>query len=758
MVNKENVYVQIEKSGNLPTLPEVLLKLLDACDNEETPLADIAAIISKDPALCFKVLHLVNSAYYGLRTTFTSVEQAVIFLGTNRIKNVVLSTSIHQVFERKKFRASKRFKIGTFWWHSLMCATLSRRIAQKIQYSNIDEAYLSGLLCDIGRLILVSTFPKEHDSFLFEIEDIDNELWAEKQLFGTTHCEAGAWLVQKWKLNSMMADAIRYHHEPLDRVQDALPLVQIVFIANLLQRKVEGIDDLESRAGELLFGLDAEALQEIAQGSVEEVVTIADNLNIVIKPPAIAVANVPKNEAKDGDVPLSTENVVDVVLRFGEEGYDEEGGQNTLISRIKNVALLSGFLENLVHARDTETVLAVFEQAMSVLFNVSKVLFFLPDREGVLLKARVSATNHFSQLSRDLVLPIQKSASAIVASYLNESMAFLHERGPHRAIADEQIVSAFDCATLLLMPIVFNNRPGGIILLGLPKGLSSLPGNDNKLIKVLAQQVGICLVMEDMQAKKAEEVEAERIAAVSMTARKFAHEINNPLGIITNYLTMMRLKLDKDNNIQEEIGIISEEINRICSMVNQMDLLSQSVSHRKEAVDVNATIGEIVQIVKEPFFNSSKTVIAFSPDSHLPKILTSKDALKQVLINLIKNASEAMGNGGTVNISTKLLPRMTTTGGESFFDSIEILVEDNGPGMPDSVMQSLYKPYTTTKKNGHAGLGLSIVQKIVKNLGGSISCTSTTDVGTSFSIVLPAASDASRMESVEKSGSARRSP
>lgn len=743
MFSKENVYVQIEKSGNMPTLPEILLKLLDACDNQATPLTEIAAIISKDPALCFKVLNLVNSAYYGLRTTFTSVEQAVIYLGTNRIKNIALSTSIHQVFERKKFKSSKRFNIGKFWWHSLMCASLSRRIAQKIQYSNIDEAYLSGLMCDIGRLILVSTFPKEHDSFLFEVEDVNNELWAEKQLLGITHCEAGAWLVQKWKLNSMMADAIRYHHESLSRVQDALPLVQIVFAANILLRKTSRIDDYENMLSARLFGLDKEDLQEITYGSAEEVVAIADNFNISINPPEFEHLKDRKDDPENNEPPLSTENVVDVVLRLDEEGYIEEGGQYNLVSRIKNVALLSGFLENLVHAKDTETVLATFEQAMNVLFNINKVVFFLPDRDGVLLKCRVSATNDFSKLSRDLILPVQKSSSAIVASYLHASMTYLNERTPHRAIADEQILTAFDCTTLLMMPIVANDRPMGIILIGLPKNLKSFSSNDNKLISVLAQQVGICLLMEDIQVKKAEEVEAERVAAVSMTARKFAHEINNPLGIINNYLTMMRLKLAKDNGIQEEISIISDEINRICSMVNQMDLLSQSVSHRKHLIDINAIISDIVQIVKEPFFNSSGTTIIFNPDMSLPQIMSSGDALKQVLINLIKNSSEAMEQGGIVTIKTRALMKKPSTGGKTGCEGVEILIEDNGPGLPETVMQSLYKPYITTKKNGHVGLGLSIVQKTINTLGGSISCTSMIDVGTCFSIVIPCSPETS---------------
>ena len=95
MISKENVYAKIKKSGNLPTLPEILVKLIEACDNDTTTLSEIASIISTDPVLSLRVLQLVNSSYYSLRSTFTGVEQAVVYLGANSIKNIAITTSIH---------------------------------------------------------------------------------------------------------------------------------------------------------------------------------------------------------------------------------------------------------------------------------------------------------------------------------------------------------------------------------------------------------------------------------------------------------------------------------------------------------------------------------------------------------------------------------------------------------------------------------------------------------------------------------------
>ncbi len=161
-MSKDRALTQIRNAGNLPTLPEILVKLLDACDDEEVTLPEIAAIITKDPALSVKVLQLVNSAYNGFRHTFTTIDQAVIYLGASTTKNLAISTSIHQVFKEKKIRDSKLFNTGVFWHHSLLCATIAKRLASLSYNCNPDEAYLAGLLHDCGKILLASTFP---DSF-----------------------------------------------------------------------------------------------------------------------------------------------------------------------------------------------------------------------------------------------------------------------------------------------------------------------------------------------------------------------------------------------------------------------------------------------------------------------------------------------------------------------------------------------------------------------------------------------------------------
>jgi HD-like signal output (HDOD) protein/nitrogen-specific signal transduction histidine kinase len=739
MISKEYIQDQIKKSGNLPTLPEILMKLLDACDNDGTSLADIASIISKDPALSFRVLHLVNSAYYGLRSAFTGVEQAVAYLGINSVKNIAITASIHQVFDRKRLMAVKQFNFSTFWWHSLMCATLARRIAKKTGFASHDEAYLSGLLHDIGRLILISTFPKQYETFRILSDDVQSELKSERQFIGLTHSEAGAWLVLNWKLNSLMADAVRYHHEPLEQVQEAFPLVKIVYLASLLIENDQNVEHTRE-AGILLFNLDSADIAAILDGANEEVSGIAESMGINAIPPSAEKSRQEKGaghggiaikfvagDRREAGLPLTNSDGQDLSM----------GGQADLTARVKSFSLLSGFLENLVQAGDSEAIIAVFEQSMKILFDIEKVLFFLPDKDYVLLKGQTSCSSSLLHLSQGLALPAQQSSSLIAKAYRTSSLLYLTAEDKRINLADEQVFTAFGSTLVLLVPIVADKKPQGVVLLGLPESVKTLPTSDYKLIQMIAQQVGLCLFLERMKARRAEEIESERMAAVSLTARKFAHEINNPLGIITNYLTTIRLKLKAENKVLDEIGVIEEEISRISSMIKQMDKFSQTTLTKLELTDVNAVIENIIHVVKAPLFAAARTVVTFLPDHRIPQISSSGDALKQVIMNLIKNASEAMADGGRVLVKTKIKAKVADVGRPVEPDEIEILVEDNGPGLPESVVKDLYKPFVTTKRDGHSGLGLSIVHKTVKDLGGSILYTSKPGEGTIFSIHLP---------------------
>jgi signal transduction histidine kinase len=278
------------------------------------------------------------------------------------------------------------------------------------------------------------------------------------------------------------------------------------------------------------------------------------------------------------------------------------------------------------------------------------------------------------------------------------------------------------------------DQPVGVVVLGLPKGLCFLANEDRKLIRTIARQAGLSLSIDRMKKSKAEEIEAERLAAISMTARKFAHEVNNPLGIISNYLTSLKLKLPDAAEVSGDLDIIGEEISRISAMVSRLGFFSRETFVDYEEVDVNEVVADIVRLVKTTIFSSEDKVLTFVPDQSLVPIRTSPSAIKQIVINLLKNSGEALVDGGRVEIRTKLLRQ---GGGEGDTPGVELIIDDNGPGLPQNVRENLFQPFFTTKGTGHSGLGLSIVYKAVTDLGGDITCSGGSTSGTRFTIHLP---------------------
>ena len=151
---------KLTRLKHIPTLPHILLQLIKTCNADSGSLKEISRIIEKDPALTIRILRLVNSAYYSKNNRIGDVDGAVIFLGTNAIKNIAICSSVHEVFQNVRSRSG--FNLKHFWWHSLRCAILAKSIAEKQNFHDPEEAFLFGMLHDLGKIILWVNFPEQY--------------------------------------------------------------------------------------------------------------------------------------------------------------------------------------------------------------------------------------------------------------------------------------------------------------------------------------------------------------------------------------------------------------------------------------------------------------------------------------------------------------------------------------------------------------------------------------------------------------------
>lgn len=222
---------EIGRIDTIPTIPDTLKKLLTVLENPKTSLTEISKFILNDPALTSRVLKMVNSPVYGFPGRISSVNQALLLLGLNVVRGLLLGISV--------FEAMQKAMHG-LWDHSLGVAVTARIIARMKDISEPEEISVAALLHDIGKVILILKFPEEYQNVIKIVEK--NKLFifeAEKEIFGITHADAGAWVAHKWSFPHNLIEIIEYHHRP--EFSKNVPLhTAIIHIADIITR-AEGV-------------------------------------------------------------------------------------------------------------------------------------------------------------------------------------------------------------------------------------------------------------------------------------------------------------------------------------------------------------------------------------------------------------------------------------------------------------------------------------------------------------------------------------
>jgi len=709
-----DLFDRIKTSKNLPSLPHILLKLIETCEREDSTIQEISQIINKDSSLTAKILKLVNSSYYGLSKRVNSIEQALVLLGIDAVKNISISASINQAFRQVKM--NDLFDLKIFWRHSLTCAVLAKLIAKKVSYPTPEEAFLSGLLHDIGKLVLWVNFPKEYGSILKSSKEQSDLILAGEAQHGATHCEVGAWLINRWHLQSFMTDAVLYHHESVDRIHHAFPLVKIIYAANILCPEINKEESVKLGITENLIGLKEPEVEEFMLQTEEEVSVIASSMDIDIEPP-----HVPDKG-------------------FSRKDYEK---QKDLTSEIKDFALLQGTLLNLLETTGEDAILKVLHQGLQILFDARPVIFFKYDPERNTLAGKSVAPNQHHHMINEMVIPFQEGKSLLVNTLLQGEPlhSFNDTKNAGLTIIDEQIIRVIGKDGFFCLPMIAYKQYVGVIVMGMEEVRISHLSAQAKRLKMFTKQAALALHTHDLRQRQARLVMSERLTASSTLARKVFHEVNTPLSIIKNYLSVLKRKLVEGYPVQEELRVVNEEIDRVAHILRDLSDFSEPKIHRDDLIDINALLADIIKVFQESHLLRANIDAKMALAPSLPTVHSDKNSLKQVFINLIQNAVESMPRGGNLYIGTRYISKDSLrkakpdAAGEE--GSVEISVRDDGPGIPDELKSRLFEPFITSKGAGHAGLGLSIVYNTVKELKGTITYRSDGENGTCFKVVLP---------------------
>jgi PAS domain S-box-containing protein len=242
----------------------------------------------------------------------------------------------------------------------------------------------------------------------------------------------------------------------------------------------------------------------------------------------------------------------------------------------------------------------------------------------------------------------------------------------------------------------------------------------------------ICVDLTDRKRLESQLIQSEKMAAIGQLAAGIAHEIRNPLGIIMNALYDLAEIVDSDNpEVKEDLRIAKEEMGRVQAIINNLLEFSRESRAETEQVDVNELLRRTLQLMNRSLLKSNIRVA--SELGEIGSCVANQNALRQIFLNLITNAVQAMPDGGVLTVRTSLQPERR----------VHVEVEDTGVGIPPEHLNDIFNPFFTTKAPGQGtGLGLSVVHSVVKRYNGEIQVRSQVGRGTTFAIEFPCPCDA----------------
>jgi putative nucleotidyltransferase with HDIG domain len=216
--------------NDLPAMPWVVGRVISLTDDPNSSVNELNEVICRDQSLTAKVLRLSNSAYYGYSRRIATVVDAIGILGFNAIRNLVLAAHTYSIL--KKEVKGYRIAQGDIWRHSMACAMAARSIAKRVGFPSSDQAFIAGLLHDMGKVILSVYVAEAYDEIIRRVQEEQQPFSVvEAEVLGFTHASVGARVADKWRLPADHVEAIACHHTPLD-AREAPELAAIVHIAD----------------------------------------------------------------------------------------------------------------------------------------------------------------------------------------------------------------------------------------------------------------------------------------------------------------------------------------------------------------------------------------------------------------------------------------------------------------------------------------------------------------------------------------------
>jgi signal transduction histidine kinase len=486
-----------------------------------------------------------------------------------------------------------------------------------------------------------------------------------------------------------LSDAIRYHHLPARELRGAHPLLGLLHVANALSQETGCAEGVLAEEGELL---------ELSSSTLEQA-------RAAIEPLTESLMN------ELGIAPTDAEH---------EAGSASVRG--VLPDTVHELALIDAIRCELNSAEDVAQIREAIPRCAALLFDLTEAHFFHYDEQTGLLHYHPSATwpDPFTIDPAGATNAFQRAA---------QEQQIHHSLEPEipPGIIDQQLARQWASEGVWCLPLHAGDRLVGLLGAGIsPIQLPRLQARE-RLLHRFATTAAITL--DDLNQREIQQrrVREDRELLQRQHLRAVLHEVSNPLTIVRNSLYVLAAKVGEQ--AAEELRVLREETERASRILQRLAEPEEPLA--ESGFDLNKTIRDLARVLDEALCRPHGLGLSLNLQEGLAPLTKGRDAIRQIVLNLVRNAAEALGERGHISVTTQ---DGINLHGRLY---VEIAVADDGPGFPEELRARLFQPVTSAKGEGHAGLGLSIVKNLVDELGGLVSCRPNLGGGTVFLILLP---------------------
>ena len=712
--NHESVSESLDESGfsspssllQMVSLPRVTLHLTRACHLPQTEYPQLCNLLQYDPALLVRYLFTLQAAQAGRDQD--SISQRLASGDKTLLSRTLLcSARFDDLFVPAFWPGAEQF-LQQSWLESLQCAFLTRAFARIMELPDSNELFFAGLLYRCGELALLAQEKQDYLKLLDQCPSVEERLRQERAHYHTDHRNVSQQILKQLGLPHAFRDAALYHAMPSTTLKAAHPVTRIVHVAHQI---VSGQAENYSAVVKLMhqvLGLSIQHGEVLVESALNQSQDVQESLLLYVE----------QDRVRQRLLPALPPQEKTASLRSDLEQLRLERAQ------VKNILSAVALLDQ---AEDMDSLQHGIQRTAYLLFGCRHVLLFRYHPDQNMLQGE----NAYRQdaFENQLRLPLDQPCLPTECFKKQQAIHNFSNDYTPKAVVELELSQLTGCQSLVGLPLSREQRRWGCMVLAFEPDIQNRFNILHKALLFFSQQIQQALEQRDERMHWQQELAQLERKLFEHRLKRIAHEVNNPLSIAQNHLHILLMNDALPQELQDHVDTAVEQIESGSRILhNSIDRI-EGATGTVVATNANELIQDIVYIFTSQ--NHAEVEFKTQLDESLPTIYIDENYLRQVLINLVKNALECCEEGDTIHIATQA--RVNINGRRH----ILIQVQDDGPGIPESQLDSLFHSQTSQKGENHGGIGLAIVKDLVEEMGGLISFQGGADEQSTFSIYLP---------------------